>query len=359
MTLAQLGWNPFFEQQFAQLGNHNLIPARVMAEHGQFYDLHGEHGRLLADTSGKLRHAAGSRGELPAVGDWVAVQPRPAENAGTIHVVLPRKSCFSRKVAGSTTDEQVVAANVDVLFLVNGLDRDFNARRIERYLAPAYESGASPVIVLNKADVCADVPGCIAAVDAVAVGVAVLAVSAATGEGVDALQQHIGPGRTAAFIGSSGVGKSSLINCLLGQDRQATTPVREHDSHGRHTTTSRQLLVLPSGGLLIDTPGMRELQLWSDGRGVSETFQDIENLIARCRFSDCRHETEPGCAVRAALEEGALDRGRYESYLKLQRELRHFESRQDQRLQSAEKQRWKKIAQLQKDLQKRRERFGR
>lgn len=359
MTLAQLGWNPFFEQQFAQLGDNGLIPARVMAEHGHLYDLHGEHGPLLADTSGKLRHTAGSRGELPAVGDWVAVQPRPAEDAGTIHVVLPRKSRFSRKVAGGATDEQVVAANVDMLFLVNGLDRDFNSRRIERYLAPAYESGASPVIVLNKADLCADVQGCIAAIESVAIGVPVLAVSAATGEGVDALQQHVRPGRTAAFIGSSGVGKSSLINRLLGQDRQATTPVREHDSHGRHTTTSRQLILLPSGGLLIDTPGMRELQLWSDGQGVSETFQDIEDLTTRCRFGDCHHQTEPGCAVRAAIEDGSLDPERYQNYLKLQRELRHFEARQDQRLQAAEKQRWKKIAQLQKDLQKRRERFGR
>jgi ribosome biogenesis GTPase len=359
MTLAQLGWNPFFEQQFARLGLDGVVPARVMAEHGQIYDLHGEHGSLLGEISGKLRHSASSRGELPAVGDWVAVQPRPGEQAGIIHRVLARKSCFARKVAGGATEEQIVAANVDLLFLVSGLDGDFSPRRIERYLAPAWESGARPVLLLNKADLCPDVDRCIAAAEAVAIGVPVLAASAASGVGMDALLRLIGPGATAAFLGSSGVGKSSLINRLLGDDRQATSPVRAHDSRGHHTTTVRQLFPLASGGLLMDTPGMRELQLWSEGDGVRETFHEVEELAASCRFTDCQHDAEPGCAVRAALDQGTLEPERYESYLKLQRELRHLEARKDQRLQAAEKQRWKKIAQLQKDLKKHRSRFGR
>jgi len=235
---------------------------------------------------------------------------------------LPRASKFSRKVAGVTTEEQIVAANVDTLFLVIGLDGDFNPRRVERYLAPAWDSGATPVLVLNKADVCEDVTALIAEVELIAAGIPVHPVSALDGD-VDELRRYCVSGQTVALIGSSGVGKSTLINALLGEDRQDTGDVSEHQDRGRHTTTNRELIVLPTGGLIIDNPGMRELQLWSDDAGVDETFADILKLAGECRFRDCRHESEPDCAVQAALYDGTLDGERYRNYLKLKRELRY------------------------------------
>ena len=330
--------------------------ARVIREQGQFYQVAGEFGEVCADVAGRLRHEAGSRADLPAVGDWVGVLPRLGEGGGTVHAILPRRTKFSRKMAGAVTDEQVVAANVDVLLLVSGLDHDFNLRRIERYVAAAYESGATPVIVLNKADLCADVEARMGEVQGVALGVRVCAVSAAENQGIDTILWFLGPGQTGALLGSSGVGKSTLINRLLGQEKQKTTAVRDHDSHGRHTTTHRELIILPSGGLIIDTPGMRELQLWSEDGGGS-AFDDVEEIALRCRFSDCRHREEPGCAIRAALDDGSLSAERYESYVKLQRELRHLEQRQDQRARQEEKQRWRQIAQFQKSLKKRGHKF--
>jgi ribosome biogenesis GTPase len=295
---------------------------------------------------------------LPAVGDWVAAIPRPGEAAGIVHAVLPRRSRFSRKVAGGITDEQVLAANMDTVFLVCGLDGDFNLRRIERYLAPAYDSGASPVILLNKADLCQDLAARLAEVEAIAAGAPVHAISAADNQNIDAVCQYLATGRTAAFLGSSGVGKSTVINRLIGQDRQRTGEVRTHDSHGRHTTTHRELILLDGGGMVIDTPGMRELQLWSDdSAAVDEAFEDVERLARACRFRDCRHEAEPGCAIRVAIEDGTLDPGRYDNYLKLQRELRFLERRRNQRFAQQEKDRWKHIHQLQKQLKKNHHKF--
>ena len=352
MNLTELGWNPFFEQHFEPFRNQGLIPARIALEHKRIYLVYGEHGELSAEVSGKLRHSTATRGAFPTVGDWVAIQPRPEEGKATIHALLPRKSSFSRKavLAGGPkdgpgkTEEQVLAANVDTAFLISGLDGDFNLRRIERYLTLTWDSGANPVVVLNKADVCADVEARIAETESIAFGVPIHPVSALKNEGLDVLLEHLGNGKTGALLGSSGVGKSTLINSLLGEERQQVREVREYDNRGRHCTTHRELILLPGRGLMIDNPGMRELQLWSDEEGLKRTFDDIEELAGLCRFGDCRHDGEPGCAIREALEDGTLDRKRYQSYLKLKKELHYLATRQDQKARLAEKAKWKKIA---------------
>ena len=359
MTLTDLGWNDFFAQHFGSVDSGDWVPARVAREHTHLYLVCGEFGELTAEVSGKLRHHATGKQDFPAVGDWVMVQPRPEEGRATIHGVLPRKSAFVRKGAtgadrqrGGKTEEQVLAANVDTAFLVSGLDGDFNPRRIERYLTLVWDSGASPIIVLNKTDLCDDVDSRIETVEGIAFGVPVLRMSAVQNDGVEALREHIGFGKTAAFLGSSGVGKSTLINCLLGAARQEVRAVREDDSRGRHTTTYRELIHLTGGGLVIDTPGMRELQLWTDEDGLERTFEDIEELAEQCRFRDCRHGDEPGCAVRDAIEDGRLDAGRWGSYRKLKREVEYASARKEGTVRLLEKARWKKIAEDIKHLKK-------
>ena len=352
MNLQELGWQPAFSQALDKRTEPGLVPARVARQNRHHYVVFAEAGALAAEVSGKMRDAAHTRAAFPAVGDWVAVAARPDEGTATIHAVLPRKSHFSRKVAGVTTEEQVVAANVDTVFLVSGLDHDFNLRRIERYLTLAWNSGALPVIVLNKADLCDDLEGRLVAVEAVAMGIDILPVSAATGEGVDALRAYLAPGQTVAFLGSSGVGKSTLVNRLLGEERMQTTDVREDDSRGRHTTTFRELILLPEGGVMIDTPGMRELQLWADEESLHAAFADIETLAQDCHFRDCAHDTEPGCAVRAALDAGVLDEGRFHSYLKLKRELARLARRQTEAGRYEERQRDKAFGRMVKEIMK-------
>jgi ribosome biogenesis GTPase len=300
-----------------------------------------EGGEIDAVRSGRLTHRATSRGDLPAVGDWVVVRKLADENRGAITAVLPRRSWFSRRMAGHVTDEQVVAANVDVVFIVMALDDDFSPRRLERYLLLARESGASPVILLTKPDVCVDVPARVAEIAALAGDVPVHVVSPKFDQGLDRVAEHVPAGKTGALLGSSGVGKSTIINRLVGREVQKTRDIRESDSKGRHTTSHRQLVFLPNGGFLIDTPGMRELQLWDVGEAVKETFDDIEALALECRFSDCRHRDEPRCAVKTAVEEGRLSASRLESYVKLQDELEHLARQQDQRAQIEEKRRGK------------------
>ncbi len=343
MDLKSLGWSSSLAAQFADSAPDGLVPARVAREHKHQYVVLGEHGALGAAVSGKLRHTAAGRDEYPTVGDWVAIQPRVAERRATIHRVLPRSSAFSRKVAGENTEEQIIAANVDRVLLVSGLDGEFNLRRIERYLTVAWDSGAAPVIVLNKADLCADIDARVAEVEAIAVGTSILVVSVLTGVGLEALRALAGPGTTVALLGSSGVGKSSLVNALLGEARLRVGSVREDDSHGRHTTTYKELLVLPGGGVVIDTPGMRELQLWTTDEALGGAFADVEELATRCRFRDCRHESEPGCAVHAALDTGGLSAERFRSYQKLQKELAHLHRKQDVAARLAEQSKWKRI----------------
>lgn len=324
VSLDVLGWDAGWARTWAE--RHGPLtgrqPARVVLEYQHIYRVNTGGEECLARVTGRIRHTLGTREAFPAVGDWVAlVSAGPAEEMGRIVDVLPRRGRFVRKAAGTTTEAQVVAANVDVVFLVSGLDRDFNIRRIERYLIAALEGGASPVVVLNKADLPRDMDALRQELAPVAGDVPVVVMSAKSGRGVDDLRRHIGPGRTAAFLGSSGVGKSTLINRLIGRDVQRTADVRESDSRGRHTTTSRELIVLAGGGLLIDTPGMRELQLWDVTTGLDEAFEDIAALAGGCRFRDCTHDTEPDCAVRLAIAEGRLSAERHANYLRLRKAM--------------------------------------
>lgn len=328
--LVRLGWNDRFASAFEDHARLGRVPGRVVLEHTHIYRVASETHEVLARVSGRLRHQATGRPDFPGVGDWVALE-LVASGDSRIHAVLPRFSKFSRRAAGDVTEEQVIAANIDVVFLVGGLDRDFNPRRIERYLVVAWESGATPVIILNKADLVDEPERFAEEVRSSAPGVEVHTVSAKVSETLDALRKHLGIGRTAALLGSSGVGKSTIVNRLIGQELLATRDVRITDSRGRHTTTARQLVVLGTDGILIDTPGMRELQLWDAGQSLEEAFPDIEALAATCRFRDCSHVQEPGCAVRSAVTAGALPAGRYESFLKLAAEREHQQRQVDAR----------------------------
>lgn len=344
VTLPELGWHPYFEAFFSTYGEQGYIPARVAIHYRDKYMLYGEGQEFQAQVSGKYEYNAKGLNDFPAVGDWVAVQPPVGGGMGIIHAVLDRRSQFARKTAGSKTTQQVVAANADIVFLVSGLDDEINLRRIERYLTVAYESSAKPVIVLNKTDLYPDYKEIVTEVEAIAPGVDIIPVCAMTGNGIQQVSSYLTTGVTGALLGSSGVGKTTIVNDLLGESRYRTQEVRENDSHGRHTTTHRELVLLPRGGLIIDTPGMREIQLWGDAESLNASFSDIAELGANCKFRDCRHEAEPGCAVMSALEEGTLDQGRYDSYKKLQKELAYLARRKDDSLQREETKKWKKIS---------------
>jgi ribosome biogenesis GTPase len=352
MSLSFLGWDDFFANHFQSRFPSGFVPARVTAEHKQAYVLHSAHGEFTAECTGRLIYNADGRADFPAVGDWVAVRLRsgatlPGPDSlprADIHAILPRRTKFSRHAAGDAESEQILAANVDTVCLVTALDQNFNLRRIERYLAAAWESGAQPVVVLNKADLHPDPVAAQAEVESVALGAPVATLSATRAESLDALAPWLAPGRTLAFLGSSGVGKSTLINGLLGTERPRTRAVSDAVGKGRHTTTHRELFVAPAGWCLIDTPGMRELQLWNvTAAAVDATFADIAALTTACRFSDCTHRAEPGCAVQAALESGSLEMDRWQSFQKLQREQAYAARKADPRLARAENARWKKI----------------
>ncbi|WP_171688496.1 ribosome small subunit-dependent GTPase A [Paenibacillus germinis] len=345
MKNEDLGWNSFFEKAFEPYLNEGYQVGRVSLEHKHMYRVQTEVGEALAEVSGKMRHLAFRREDYPAVGDWVVLSIRGEEQRATIHAVLPRKSKFSRKVAGQVTEEQIVASNVDTVFLFTALNLDFNVRRIERYMVLAWESGANPVIVLSKADLCEDPEALAAEVAAVAVGVPIHIISSAENRGLDELAAYISPGQTVALLGSSGVGKSTLVNRIYGKDILDTGDIRSGDDKGKHTTTHRELITLPGGGILIDTPGMRELQLWDVSEGLSTSFQDIEELAEMCYFQDCKHENEPKCAVNHALDEGTLAVERFNNYVKLQKELAYLARKEDKGLQAAEKAKWKKLRQ--------------
>ncbi|MPM31485.1 putative ribosome biogenesis GTPase RsgA [bioreactor metagenome] len=316
-NLIKYGFTDRFEQEAALY--EGLFPARVTEQHHDIYKIAGENGEMFASVSGKFSYLTTDATDFPAVGDWVMVDKTDA-GAGNavIRRVLGRRSAFVRKAAGTAQASQIVAANIDTVFICMSLNADFSPRRVERYLSVAWDSGAVPVIVLTKADLCSDVSGKLAALREVSPGADVLVCSGTAEDGYRDILPYLSHGKTVAFIGSSGVGKSTLINRLMGRDILAVSEIRA-DDRGRHTTTSRQLLLLPSGGIVIDTPGMRELQI--DFGDLSKTFEDIEDLASECRFKDCSHTTEPGCAVRRAIEEGTVSRERFESFLKLHREM--------------------------------------
>ncbi len=329
-----------------------LFAARVSRQDRHRYQLLSGTGPRAGEVSARfVTDHSDDPAQFPAVGDWVIVSPRPASELVTIHRVLPRASSFSRKVAGATTREQVVAANIDTVFLVSGLDNDFNLRRIERYVTLAWNSGATPVVVLNKADLVSDIPEKIAAVSKVAIGIDVIAVSTMTDSGTEPLSPYLVPGKTVALLGSSGVGKSSIVNHILGKNSLQTTAVREDDSRGRHTTTFRELFITPGGTLLVDTPGMRELQLWAEEEDVQQTFAEIEELATQCRFADCAHESEPGCAIQQAIEDGRIDPARFASYLKLMREVAFLDRRKAEST-FAQRKHEKSLHKMYKDVQK-------
>ncbi|TVP90158.1 ribosome small subunit-dependent GTPase A [Alkalibacterium sp.] len=352
--LENLGWNTLFQEKWNESKQENWVRGRIVTQSRDFSKVMTEQGEWLCTLPGSFTHHPTF--EFPAVGDWVAVEQLPGEERGLIRHVLERQSEFVRHVAGLETKAQVIAANIDYAFLVMSCNEDFNVRRLERYLIATWDSGAQPIIVLTKSDL-TDESGRMEMelkIDEVAYGVPVYFVSNETGENIENLSKVVQPNYTAALLGSSGVGKSTLVNSLLKTDKMKTNTIREDDSKGKHTTTHRELILLPDGGILVDTPGMREFQLWSKGEstGLSESFTDVEALITQCKFNDCQHETEPGCAVKEALEEGTLTQDRYDSYVKLQKELAYVERKQDEKLMRAEKDKWKTISKTVKKMYK-------
>jgi ribosome biogenesis GTPase len=344
VTLAQLGWNDALAAAFAPHAAAGCVPARVTLELKGFFEVTGEDGARLGEVTGKFIHDARGASEYPVIGDWVAVIPQPGDDTRAgIHAVLPRQTRFSRKTAGEHEHEQVVAANIDIVFLVSALDGNYNLHRLERYLAAAWASGAQPVVLLNKVDLNEDTNAILAEMAAVCRDVPVHLISAQTRRGLKALAPYLQPGRTIALLGSSGVGKSTLINRLVGEHLQDTQEVREADHKGRHTTTQRELIVAPSGVIVIDTPGMRELQPWDAAAGIDAAFGDVAAVAARCRFRDCSHTVEPGCAVRAALADGSLESVRWQTYLRMQRTAAHEVRRVNPDAQRRQKTDFKKL----------------
>lgn len=351
--LQEYGWNTFHEANWAELNNDlktkQSVPGRVVLEHKRMYRIVTANGEWLAVCSGSMQYEAEERRDFPAVGDWVAIEKMPGEERGIIHAILPRTSLFSRKMAGYTIAEQIIAVNIDIVFLVMSMNKDFNARRLERYLVASYDSGATPIVVLTKKDLCDDPSYYINKAQNIALGTDVFAVNNMTGEGIETLTSLLKDGKTAALLGSSGVGKSSLTNAICGEETMSIQDIREDDAKGRHTTTHRELIKMPTGGVLIDTPGMREFQLWDNHESLDSGFKDVETFANACKFNDCQHNNEPGCAVQEALATGNLPEDRYANYLKLQKELAFLDSKMDRAVQAEERKKWRKVTKSMRD----------
>ncbi len=344
VTLAELGWNDHFARAFAPYAAEGCVPARVTLELKGYCEVTGEEGARLGECSGRFIHAAKAPADYPAIGDWVAVTAQTGDATRVaIQGVLPRLTRFSRRAAGEEVLEQIVAANVDTVFLVSSLDGNHHLHRLERYLAAAYASGARPVIVLNKVDLTEDIQSLQAEITAAVPAVPVVVISAKTRRGLKALAPWLQPGRTIALLGSSGVGKSTLINRLMGDQVQLTQEVREADNKGRHTTTQRELLITPEGAIIIDTPGMREIQPWEAAGDVAAAFQDVAAIAGQCKFRNCTHTVEPGCAVQAALADGSLELARWQSYLRMLRATAHEVRRVDRPAAQQHKAQMKKL----------------
>jgi len=343
IDLKKLGWNDFFQNSFDSIVNNRFSPARVASEHRDCYALFTESGEMKASISGKLRFESRERGDLPAVGDWVAADIFPEEKSAIINAVLSRKSKFSRKIPGEKTEEQILAANIDTIFWVTSMNRDLNPRRIERFIFSAAKSGTEPVIIINKADLEEDPEQTASEISEKIPDIKVFTVSALNGYNFEKLMPFLKEGKTVAFLGTSGVGKSSIINRLAGEKILNVSEIRDKDQKGRHTTTVRQMIFLSSGGLVIDTPGIRELQIW-ESDGESGAFDDIEKAAENCRYRNCTHEAEPGCAVKELVEKGIIEPKRLENYKKMKKESFHIEKRTSQRAKLEEKRKGKILA---------------
>lgn len=343
MPLTRFGWNRDFEAQFDDYAREGLVPGRVLTAARETYRLATAAAEIPAELSGRLRFAADSAAELPAVGDWVAARAYPGDGLAVVDAVLPRRSALVRRATGRRDEAQLLAANVDLLLVAAPLGGELRERRIERFLALAREANIPSALLLTKSDLANAPASDLAAARAVAGGAPVVAVSARTGAGLDALGPLLPPGRTAALLGPSGAGKSTLVNALLGESRQATREIREEDLRGRHATTHRELFALPGGALLIDTPGLRELALWDGTEAIAETYDEIAARAPACRFRDCRHEGEPGCAVRAAADEGVIDPERLAAFEKLRREDESLAERRALGPARAERERWRRM----------------
>ena len=343
-NLKTLGWNSFFENQFVEYKKSGLVPGRIVVENKNNYLVLTDHREIIAEISGKLMFTAESNSELPKVGDWVALSVFDKESNGVIHNVLERETKVSRRAAGKTSDEQVIITNVDFIFIVQSLDNNFNINRLERYLVTVFQSGAEPIVILSKADLCNDVDSKINEIRKSYPDIKIMAISSFENTGINELMNIIESGKTYAFLGSSGVGKSTIINKLVGADIQKTTEVRTSDNKGKHTTTKRELIILPGKGMLIDTPGMRGLKLWSADEGMTNTFTEFGEFEEKCKYSDCTHTHETGCAVIDAVNNNLIPSNRYENYLKMRKELRYLESRIDQKVYLEEKRKAKELS---------------
>ncbi|MCB0728592.1 MAG: ribosome small subunit-dependent GTPase A [Ignavibacteriae bacterium] len=342
--LTKYGWDDFFENQLNEFSEKELHAGRVAIENKSNYLLYTEFGEYSGELSGKFYYDADSRGGLPAVGDWVMFRPVHNEKKAVIENVLNRRNKFSRKVVLEKINEQVIAANIDYLFIVTSFNLEFNIKRIERYLTLAYDNGLNPVIILSKEDLCEDTAEIISEVRSISGDADIHPISAIENKGMEELKKYLEGNRTAAVVGSSGVGKSTLINVLTGTNNIPVNMIGDYKDKGKHTTTKRELILMPEGGIIIDTPGMREIQIWEGSDGLSDSFKDVEEYFTQCKFSDCKHDTEPGCAVKKAIENGELDEERFNNYLKLQKEIKWFEIRKDKKAKSDESKKWKKVS---------------